>query len=115
MDSKITLSDIKKFNKIYVTVQHPRVKECGHRFDEFHEPRHNCEFCWFAFFNTHGDLVKTVDEIFHKENGIHVLTALKGKKFVRNFTKFMSTVAQWKIEADKMKEQKDNEKEISET
>jgi hypothetical protein len=58
--------------------------------------------CWFAFFQVHGELTQGLDELFaqHGEKG---LLQVRGKKFVTNFLRFMSTLAQWKKTADTIK------------
>ena len=94
------LSDYKNYMRQFFTVRRQRVVECGHKYNEMVQPRTNCEHCWFAFLNTHGDMVKIADEIFVKENGRELLTRLQGAKFVKMFTRFMSTIARWKAEND---------------
>lgn len=92
---KLTPTEIKALYRMYFTVRHQNVEVCGHQFDfAAEQPRHaNCETCWFTFFQVHGELTQTADEIFQKE-GQQVLVAMKGKKFVKMFLKFMATVAQ---------------------
>jgi hypothetical protein len=97
------LSDYKNMMRQFFTVRRQRVAECGHRYNEMTQPRNNCEHCWFAFLNTHGDMVKIADEIFVKENGKAYLTQLQGAKFVKMFCRFMSTIARWKAENDERK------------
>jgi hypothetical protein len=92
---KITLGDIKKLNKLYTTVQHPRVKACMHRLDLSRQPRHrNCETCWFAFFQNHGEVVQQLDEM-HNLGKTDEIIMLQGIKFYKMWRRFMATVAQW--------------------
>lgn len=92
----------KKNNRYWVTRQLQRIKECGHKFSAYEEPKTNCEWCWFTFFNSNGELVKTADECF-REEGKDVLERIRGKKFTKMFIRFMATVAQF------VKEQQKNE------
>lgn len=100
---ELTKKDIGKIRKMYFTVKHSIVEECGHKYNDLQEPRNNCPHCWFAYLNTHGDMVKLADEAFHEQNGPELLAKLKGDKFVKMFVRFMSTIARWKAEADKLK------------
>jgi len=84
----------RQLNKIWVTRRLDHIKECGHKFSAYEEPRTNCEWCWFTFFNTNGELVKTADECF-REEGRDILERVRGKKFTKMFLRFMSTVAQF--------------------
>ena len=97
---EIKQSDIRKFNRLYITRQLKRVRECGHRFDENQEPHNNCEFCWFAFFNMHAELIKQADQCF-TEMGKDILERIRGKRFTKMFTRFMSTVEQFMKEKQK--------------
>ena len=83
----------------------PRIKECNHRFDPEREPRTGCEFCWFSFFNNHADLIKQADECFN-EMGKDVLERIRGKRFVKMFCRFMSTVSKF------MEQQKAQNKQV---
>jgi hypothetical protein len=90
-----TLSEIKQARRVYWTVRNPIVQACGHKLKEMAEPKNNCEYCWFTFFNTYGELTKSVDEAF-REHGKDFVVNLRGTKFVKNFTRFMSTLSQLK-------------------
>ena len=77
----------------------PVVKACGHRLDLHVQPSHrNCEDCWFAFFNTHGELCQQLDEMHTSEGGDSAIIQLQGAKFLHRWKQFMATIAQWKIE-----------------
>ncbi len=69
---QMTLRQFKQLRGKYFTVKHKRMTPCGHRLDQINEPRNNCEFCWFAFFQTHGELVQTADRAY-QEQGIEFL------------------------------------------
>lgn len=67
---------------------------CGHKLrgDGF-EPNHrNCERCWFTFFQISGPFTQSVEEAY-QAGGPELIVRLKGKIFLHNFLKFMSTVA----------------------
>jgi hypothetical protein len=88
----------KKLRKQYVTIQHPIVKACGHTLDLSRQPRHNnCQHCVFAFFQNHGELVQQLDEM-HTSGKDALIIQLQGKKFYRNWRRFMSTIANLKQE-----------------
>lgn len=73
-----------------------KVPMCGHKFVPGAQPRHrNCEACWFAFFNVHGELTQSIEELYAKHGKQPVVTLL-GPKVLKNFLKFMSTVAAFK-------------------
>ena len=100
---EITRAEYKKVMRETFTVKHQRIPQCGHKFVPGHEPRHrNCEQCWFVFFQVHGELTQSVEEVFQK-HGKPAIVALRGVKFLDMFLKFMSTVAQYKqaMEASK--------------
>lgn len=96
---EITLKQIKEYRRLYFTVRRPIVRGCGHKLDPENQPNRNCEFCWFAFFKNHGELVQTTDEMFQAYGG-QVVIQLRGEKYLKNFLKFMSTLAQWQKEAE---------------
>jgi hypothetical protein len=84
----------------YFTIRHPRVKPCNHHLDQINEPTfRNCESCWFMFFNSHGPLVEVTDKAF-QEQGPAFLDKMRGIKYRKAFTSFMSTVARMKREND---------------
>lgn len=74
-------------------LKYQRIPMCGHKFVPQQEPRHKgCESCWFTFFQVHGELTQAVEEVYQKQ-GEGFLAKLKGRAYVTNFLKFMSTVA----------------------
>jgi hypothetical protein len=84
----------------FFTVRHNRVKECGHLLDQINEPTfRNCEYCWWAFFSSHGELVQVTDKAF-QEQGVAFLDKMRGKKYRIQFCRYMSTLARFKKEAD---------------
>ena len=95
---------IRRWNKENVTVRLPRVlgaAGCGHRLDLSQHPRHsNCESCWFAWFNNHGEIVQQLDEM-HTNNNDAMIVELQGVKFLHRWLQFMATVAQWKKQQEK--------------
>lgn len=85
----------KGYHRVVKPITHVVLPMCGHKFVPGGTPRFsNCESCWFAFFQVYGDLTKTATEVFH-EHGLGAIVQLRGKKFAKNFTKFMATIAQW--------------------
>lgn len=83
-------------------VKYPRLK-CGHKYRNEFEPNHrNCEQCWFAHFQVHGELTQAVEEAYQK-GGAQLINKLKGPKFLDNFLKFMSTVAVIKAQQEAVK------------
>ncbi len=90
-----TPGELKKLRKQYVTIQHPRVVACQHRLNLSKQPRQrNCESCWFAWLQNHGELVQQLDEM-HTSGNDFLIVQLQGKKFFKRWTQFMSTIAQW--------------------
>lgn len=87
-------------------VKYP-VLACGHKYRNEFEPNHrNCERCWFAFFQTHGELTQAVEEAY-QTGGAKLVSKLRGPKFLHQFLKFLSTVAFVKMQqeaAEKVKE-----------
>jgi hypothetical protein len=83
---------------------------CKHVFVPGSEPRHrNCESCWFVFFQTHGELTQTSDEVFAK-HGAEALVAMRGPKFTKYFLRFMGALAQWKKLAEEAKDANGDER-----
>lgn len=106
-----TRRELGRLRRQYFTRELPTVTGCGHKADPMREPKNNCQYCWFTFFNNHGELVQAVDELWRKEPGI--LVGLKGNKFAKNFLKFMATLAQWKATADAAKAAEEQKNESS--
>lgn len=76
---------------------------CGHKFRAEFEPNHrNCEQCWFTYLTTHKPLVEAVEEAYQK-GGAGLIIQLKGKKFLHNFLKYMSTIAFLKQQQERTK------------
>ena len=95
---KLTQKEVKSLFRAYFTVRRDRVKSCGHKFDMARDPRTGCEDCWFAYFGNNGPMTQTADECFQKE-GRQTLERIRGKRFVKKFLKFMSTLARFQAEA----------------
>jgi hypothetical protein len=104
LPEQMTLRQFRALRAKYFTVKHKRMEPCGHRLDAINEPRNNCEFCWFAFFQTHGELVQTVDRAA-MEQGLDFIDRMRGRKFRVMFLRFMSTVAMFKQEIEAAKGQ----------
>ena len=96
----LTEAQFRKLRGMYFTVRHHRVQPCGHLLDQINEPTfRNCEACWFCFFNSHGPLVEVTDKAF-QEQGPAFLDKMRGVKYRKAFTSFMSTIASMKKESD---------------
>ena len=98
----LTESLMRKLRGKYFTVRHVPLS-CGHKMDMINQPKTNCEICWWNFFNHHAELVKVTHE-FYMERGVSPLIGMRGKKYVRFYLRFMSTVNHM------MEEQKAQEK-----
>ena len=97
---ELTLSEFKKLRGQFFTVRHQIVELCGHKFHPTNPPRHaNCEACWFAFFQVHGELTQSLDEAY-QEHGIGLVEKLQGKRVAKMFLRFMSTLAAMQQEAN---------------
>lgn len=83
--------------KIYWTQQYKTVDACGHKFHPTDAPKTNCDDCWIAYFQVHGEVTQLCDEIFRKE-GLATLKKLKGDKYAKNFVRFMAGLAQYQKE-----------------
>lgn len=91
----LTPIEIRKLRKLCVTRHLPKVKGCGHKLDlEFQPTKRNCEFCWFAWFQNHGEICKQLNEM-HTAGADNIIIELQGKKFLHRYLQFMSTLAQW--------------------
>ena len=100
-EKQLTSGDVKKLHKLYTTVRLPVALACKHRLDLHEQPRHrNCEHCWFAWFNQHGEIVRQLDEM-HADGQDVVIVQLQGKKFLHRWRMFMATIARWKEENEK--------------
>ena len=96
----ITPGEAKRLRKQFVTVHHPRVVHCQHRLDLNTQPRQrNCEHCWFAWFQNHGEVVQQLDEMFVADGGA-LIVQLQGKKFLHRWRQFMATIASWEKVAE---------------
>lgn len=99
---RLTETQFRALRRAYFTVRHPHVRECGHKVDQINQPKNNCEYCWFAFFSSHGELVQTADRAF-QEQGSGFLDSMRGVKFRKYFLRYMSTMAKFQREADEIK------------
>jgi hypothetical protein len=87
---ELTQSLMAKLRSKYFTIRHSTL-QCGHKFDQINQPRGNCDFCWFAFFGCHMKLVEVADQ-FYRQHGKRAMVGMRGEKFVKYFTRFMSTL-----------------------
>ena len=102
----------KQMMRMHFTVRRGRAQPCGHKLSSINvpnekgentifitsDPRKNCDSCWFTYFNTNGQMTNIADECF-REAGRDVLERSRGKRFVKYFLRFMSTIARFQREA----------------
>ena len=88
----LTFSEYKTAMRTFFTQRNQEVVACKHKLPNESIPKTNCQGCWWAFFYTSQPLVETSDLCFRQE-GEAVLIAFQGKKFVKFFKMFMSTLA----------------------
>lgn len=102
----------KQMMRMHFTVRRGTSPSCGHKLSSINvpnekgentlfitsDPRKNCDSCWFTYFNTNGDMTNIADECF-REAGRDVLERSRGKRFVKYFLRFMSTLARFQREA----------------
>jgi hypothetical protein len=103
----------KEMMRIHFTVRRGTAPGCGHKLSSINvpnekgentlfitsDPRKNCDSCWFTYFNTNGQMTNIADECF-REAGRDVLERSRGKRFVRYFLRFMSTIARFQREQE---------------
>ena len=99
---KLTDTEIRRLRRQFITVIYPRVAACGHKYIAEEQPRKNCPDCWFTFFQNHGELVQTTDELFNTDGGLELIKTLRGGKFLKMFLRFMSTIAHIKKNEENM-------------
>lgn len=100
----ITKSEYKKGMLKEFTVKHKPLP-CGHKLvADQNGPRHrNCDACWFTYFQVFGEMTQAVDEAYNSKGtdvGREIIKQLRGVKFLRNFLRFMSTVAAMKVKME---------------
>ena len=102
----------KQMMRMHFTVRRGTAPGCGHKLSSINvpnekgentlfitsDPRKNCDSCWFTYFNTNGQMTNIADECF-REAGRDVLERSRGKRFVKYFLRFMSTIARFQREA----------------
>lgn len=95
---ELTRKEWKNLLRLYFTVRRPVVEGCGHKIDTERPPKNNCEICWFAWFNSHGEIVQSTVQADKR-----FVVQIFGEKFLKMFNKFMATVARMTAEG-KLKE-----------
>ena len=64
----LTEAQFRQLRGRYFTIRHVPVPECGHLIDMINEPRHrNCEWCYWAWFSAHGELVQVADKALQEQ------------------------------------------------
>ena len=87
---ELTRKQLGQLRRQYVTINHGRVKACGHKakFSATQQPKNNCVDCWEAYFLTSVDL-EGIHIVLTKQ-GVRALVAQRGTKFVKMFRGFLS-------------------------
>jgi hypothetical protein len=102
----------KQMMRTYFTIRRGKAQPCGHKLSSINvpnekgeatvfitsDPRKNCDSCWWTYFNTNGQMTQIADECF-REAGRDVLERSRGKRFVKYFLRFMSTIARFQKES----------------
>ena len=102
----------KQMMRMHFTVRRGIAPGCGHKLSSINipnekgentifitsDPRKNCDSCWYTYFNTNGQMTAIADECF-REAGRDVLERSRGRRFVKYFLRFMSTIARFQREA----------------
>ena len=100
---QLTEAQFRKLRGKFFTVRHHRVKECNHLLDMINEPTfRNCEYCWWSFFSSHGELVQVTDKAM-QEQGSGFIDKMRGREYRKRFCQYMSTLARFKKEVDEQK------------
>lgn len=94
----LTRKEWKNLMRLYFTVRRPVVEGCGHKIEVERPPKNNCEVCWFAWFNNHGEIVQSTLQADKR-----FVVQIFGEKFLKMFNRFMATVARLAAEG-KIKE-----------
>jgi hypothetical protein len=94
---EISEKELRQIRRVFMTKRHSTVEPCGHKLDLETDMKGNCPYCWFVFFQKHGEVVQTSDEVFQK-HGKKALEAIKGVKFVKHFLQFMAVLATMKAQ-----------------
>jgi hypothetical protein len=105
-DPTNTLSE-RQFRELrgkYFTVRHIPVSECGHKIDAMNEPTIGCEWCWWTWFSGHAELVQTTDKAF-QEHGKEFVIKMRGRRYLKYFLRYMSTLARFQKEQEEKNEQ----------
>ena len=87
---QISQAEFRELRRSYFTVRHDTVQPCGHKLDRINQPKLNCEFCWFGFYESHPDLVATADRAY-QEQGVRFLDKIRGVRFRKMFCRYMCT------------------------
>jgi hypothetical protein len=70
-------------------VQHPTVTACGHKLPAGHFPAQaNCYFCWYALLESNPQALAQVHNIL-TEQGTPALERMYGRKFVKQFARYL--------------------------
>ena len=92
-------AQFRKLRGQYFTVRHDLVGQCGHKIDRMNEPSIGCEWCWWTWFSGHGELIQTTDRAL-QEQGKYFVIKMRGKRYLKYFLRYMSTLARFKKEQD---------------
>ena len=86
----LTRKQLGQMRRRYVTINHGRVKACGHKakFSKDKQPNSNCMECWKAYFMTSVDLEGV--HVILTQKGAKELIKQRGTKFTKMFHGFLS-------------------------
>lgn len=115
---KMTRQVWKQMMRMHFTIRRGKAQPCEHKLSSINvpnekgentifitsDPRKNCDSCWFTYFNTNGQMTNIADECF-REAGRDILERSRGKRFVKYFLRFMSTIARFQREAAEKKKE----------
>lgn len=85
---KLTDKQMRAMRRQYITINHGRVRACGHKINLSKQPNNNCDSCWKAYFKTVDNLLVTLHEYLVTQ-GLPALKARYGDKLVKKFARFL--------------------------
>lgn len=86
--AKPSRREIGEYRRRYVTVTHPEVVACGHKFSGQVPNQSNCYFCWESYFKVAADMSQLHAELI--EGGKDALRTKYGNKFVKAFARLLN-------------------------
>jgi hypothetical protein len=87
---RLSRAEIGKLRRKFLTKNFGTVTKCGHKFHPTDEPHTNCIDCWEAYFMEQEGIRIGVESIV-RSFGIEQLVKVRGKNFVKMYTRFVAT------------------------